>query len=307
MPMPNRFLTSLLIKYKGRNILIDCGEGTQVSMKILKWGFKSIDIICITHRHGDHILGLPGLLSTMGNSGRTDPVTIIGPKGIESIIEGLKLAVPNIPFHLNIIEVSKGSLAIETTPRGLNLQKLNSRNYSNELIISMLELEHSVPCIGYNFYVLRKPKFNVDEAISKGIPKELWKELQSGKMVMDGERRFEPDMVLGGKRKGIKLSYIMDTRPMEAIVKFIKDSDLFICEGTYGSDKEIDRAKKYKHMTFREAAELAYKGEVEELLLAHFGPAMADPELYINNARAIFPNTVIGYDRFIKSISFGSD
>ncbi|NLJ97827.1 MAG: ribonuclease Z [Tissierellia bacterium] len=305
MPIPNRFLTSLLIKYKGRKILIDCGEGTQVSMKILKWGFKSIDIICITHRHGDHILGLPGLLSTIGNSGRTKPITIIGPRGIEAIIKGLKLAVPNIPFQVEIIEDPKGLLGVKVSSEGMKVKKtIHEESYNDDFVISTLELDHSVPCIGYSFYIPRRPKFNIDKAISNEVPKELWKKLQSGEVVIYEGKSFEPKMVLGKERKGIKLSYIMDTRPIDTISGFIRNSDLFICEGTYGDDEDLEKAIKNKHMIFREAAQLAYEGDVDELLITHFSPAMDEPELYIENAKKIFYNTNIGHDRLIKSISF---
>lgn len=305
MPMPNRFLTSLLINYQGRKILIDCGEGTQVSMRMLKWGFKSIDIICITHRHGDHLLGLPGLLSTMGNSDRTEPVIIIGPKGIEAIIEGLLLAVPNIPFEVQVIEDPQDSLVVKVLPEGMKVEEIVSEGSNRkELIISTLELDHSVPCIGYGFYIPRRPKFLVDKAISNKIPQKFWKKLQSGEEVSSEGRILEPKMVLGEERKGIKLSYVMDTRPIDTILGFIKNSDLFICEGTYGDDEDLEKAIKNKHMTFREAARLAYEGEVDELLIAHFGPAMDEPKIYIENAREVFSNTKLGYDRLIKSISF---
>ena len=107
MPMPNRYLSSLLINYKGRKILIDCGEGTQVSMRELGWGFKTLDLILITHIHGDHINGLLGLLATIGNSDRVEPLTIIGPDGIKNAINAFTVLVPYLPYELEVIEIKE--------------------------------------------------------------------------------------------------------------------------------------------------------------------------------------------------------
>ncbi|MEN2256957.1 MBL fold metallo-hydrolase [Paraclostridium benzoelyticum] len=159
MPVPNRYLSSLLINYRGRKILIDCGEGTQVSMKIANCGFKTIDYICITHLHGDHIIGLPGILSTIGNCGRTEMLTIIGPKGIKEVIEAFKLIVKELPYDINIIENPKEDILV-------------SNNYINkDIIISTLEVEHSTPCIAYSFYIKRKAKFDMEKAIKNNVPK----------------------------------------------------------------------------------------------------------------------------------------
>lgn len=289
MPMPERFLSASLLIYKGRKILIDCGEGTQVSMRMCNTGFKTIDVICISHIHGDHIIGLPGLLGTMGNSGRKEPVTIIGPEGITKAVNGLRTIVEWLPYEINIIENPKEAMKF----------------INEELIISCLEVEHSSPCMGYSFYFKRSPRFDVDNAIKNNVPKKFWNVLQRGKDSVEDEGViYKREMVMGEERKGIKISFITDSRPVSNMPHFIYESDLIICEGTYGSDEDIEKAIKNKHMTFREAAALARDGGVKNLLLTHFGTAMGSPLLYENNAKEVFENTIIGYDRFKTNLQF---
>ena len=291
VPMPNRYLSSLFINYQGRKILIDCGEGTQVSMKIKNCGFKNIDLICITHLHGDHIIGLIGLLSTIGNSSRTEDLTIIGPIGILKTMNAIRVLVPYLPYNINIVENPKGNFSI-------------INKYLKDLEISTLELQHSTECIGYSFYFKRKSKFNIEKAINNNVPKVLWQKLQSGQNIVYNEIKYTPDMVLGDNRKGIKISLITDTRPLLSIPDFIKDSDLFVCEAMYGDDLEIPKAIKNKHMTFREAANLAKLGNVNKLLLTHFSPSLEDPYCYKDNATSIFENTIIGEDRLELKLDF---
>lgn len=296
MPMPNRFLSSLLISYMGRKILIDCGEGTQVSMRISNTGFKTIDIICITHIHGDHIVGLPGLLGTIGNSGRTEPLTIIGPQGISEVVNGLRTIANWLPYEINIVENPKDTLEIYN-------------GYINgEVEISTLELDHSFPCIGYSFYFKRRPKFDVVKAMENNVPKILWSRLQKDEsvVVLDG-KEYNKEMVMGKERKGIKVTMVTDTRPTYNISEFISCSDYFICEGTYGNDEDLSKAIKNKHMTFREAATLAKNGKVRKLLLTHFSTAMNEPEVYYNNAKEVFENTLIGFDRYSETLNFKED
>ena len=290
VPLPNRFLSSLFMNFNGRKILVDCGEGTQVSMKMKGCGFKDIDLICITHTHGDHIIGLIGLLSTMGNSERKKPVTIIGPVGIKEAMDAIQVLI-TLPYKLNIIENPEGIFSLVDP-------------ILSDLSIETIELEHSTECIGYNFYFARHPKFNVEKAQQNNVPRKYWNMLQKGMTIMDDDVNYTPDMVLGDDRKGIKISMVTDTRPLDTIPAFIKDADLFICEAMYGDEMDISKAIKNKHMLFREAASLAVRGNAKQLLLTHFSPSIEDPNVFENNAKSVFENTIIGYDRFSTQIKY---
>ena len=290
VPLPNRFLSSLFMNFNGRKILVDCGEGTQVSMKMKGCGFKDIDLICITHTHGDHIIGLIGLLSTMGNSERKKPVTIIGPVGIKEAMDAIQVLI-TLPYKLNIIENPEGIFSLVDP-------------ILSDLSIETIELEHSTECIGYNFYFARHPKFNVEKAKQNNVPRKYWNMLQKGMTIMDDDINYTPDMVLGDDRKGIKISMITDTRPLDTIPEFIYDADLFICEAMYGDEMDISKAIKNKHMLFREAASLAVRGNAKQLLLTHFSPSIEDPNVFENNAKSVFENTIIGYDRFSTQIKY---
>lgn len=292
MPTPDRYLSALLINYRGRKILVDCGEGTQVSMKISNSGFKTIDYICITHIHGDHIIGLPGILATMGNSGREETLNIIGPKGITEAVNAARVVVKELPYDINIIENPKSNIYVDNV-------------YINkDITISTLEVDHSTDCIAYSFYFKRKAKFDIDKAIENKVPKKLWNKLQHGDEVILDDKVYTKDMVMGQPREGIKLSFVTDTRPSKEIVEFVKNSYLFICEGMYGNDEDIERAIRNKHMTFKESAQLAKSANVLKLLLTHFSPIMKDPNIYESNATDVFENTLIGYDRMNLTLNF---
>lgn len=294
VPSPNRFCSSAFLNYKGRKILIDCGEGTQISMKKVACGFKGIDLILITHLHGDHINGLIGLLATLGNSEKRTPLTIVGPVGIKRAIRAMLVLLEGIPYHLNIIENPSGTFSI------------NDGEF-REIEISTIKLDHSTECLGYSLYFKRSRKFSPQNAQKNDVPRYLWKNLQAGRTFYIDDISYTPDMVLGEERKGIKLSYITDTRPIAEITDFIKESDLFICEGMYGDDMDIGKAVKNKHMTFRESASLAKKGKVKHLLLTHFSPSVGNPSDFLENAKSVFKNTSIGYDGIKFSIAYPSE
>ncbi|MCQ2969336.1 MAG: ribonuclease Z, partial [Clostridium sp.] len=237
-----------------------------------------------------------------GNSGRIEPLTIIGPEGIEMVVEYLRVIARYLPYEVKIIE-NERNINLKMGNEGLEINE--STEEKTEIMINTMELDHSAPCIGYNFYVKRNRKFNLEKAIKNDVPKLLWNRLQKGEQsIIYNGKKYTDLMVLGDERKGIKFSYITDSRPLEEIISFIEESDLFICEGTYGSDEDIVKAIKNKHMTFREAATLARKAKCKKMILTHFSPALQEPSLYIKNAKEEFENVVIGYDRTIDSLSF---
>ena len=288
MPMPERFLSSMLLRINGRLILVDCGEGTQVTLKMLGWGFKAIDTICFTHYHADHISGLPGMLLTIGNSGRTEPVKLIGPPGLKKVVEGLRLIFPELPFKLEYIEIDNVDCVIDF----------------NDFSLKANEGDHRIKCLSYRFDISRKGKFSVEKAKTLGLPVNMWSILQKGGTAEYNGKIYTSDMVLGNARKGISLSFCTDTRPVDSLVNFINGSDLFVCEGMYGENEKQKKAIEYKHMLFSEAAKLAKLGNVKELWLTHLSPSMKEPELFIDNSKNIFANTKVGYDRMYTRINF---
>ena len=288
MPLPYRWLTALMIRFNGSQLLIDCGEGTQIAMKEKGWSFKPIDVICVTHYHGDHISGLPGLLLTMGNADRTEPLTLIGPKGLERVVNSLRVIAPELPFELKFIEITEPEQSFE-----LNGYRLTA-----------FRVRHNVICYGYTIEIDRAGKFDVQRAMEQEIPKEYWKHLQRGENLELEGRKLTPDMVLGPPRKGIKLTYCTDTRPTDSIRQHAKGSDLFICEGMYGEKEKAAKAVEYKHMTFYEAAEIARDAEVKEMWLTHYSPSLTRPEEYMDDVRTIFPRAIAGKDRMTTELDF---
>ncbi len=280
MPLPKRWLTALMTRYNGSSLLIDCGEGTQIAIKEKGWSFKPIDVICFTHYHGDHISGLPGLLLTMGNAERSEPLVLIGPKGLERVVSALRVIAPELPFSIEYREITDA------------VQKFEINGYW----ITAFRVNHNVLCYGYTLEIKRQGKFLAEQAKEQQIPIQYWNRLQKGEIVETEQGTFYPEMVLGPQRRGIKLTYTTDTRPTKSIEEHAAQSDLFICEGMYGEPEKEAKAREYKHMTFQEAAALAKKAAVKELWLTHYSPSLVRPEEYIPAARKIFPNSIPGKD-----------
>ena len=288
MPLPYRWLTSLMTRFNGSSLLIDCGEGTQIAIKEKGWSFKPIDVICFTHYHGDHISGLPGLLLTMGNADRKEPLTLIGPKGLERVVSAFRVIAPELPFPIIYKEIEGAEQTFELNGYRLKAFRVN----------------HNVLCYGYTMEIDRAGKFDVERAKEQEIPQKYWKHLQKGETIETENGILTPDMVLGPPRKGLKLTYTTDTRPTNSIRENAKDSDLFICEGMYGEKEKAAKAVEYKHMTFYEAAHLAKDAQVKEMWLTHYSPSLTRPEEYMDEVRRIFPEAKAGKDRMSRELAF---
>ena len=290
MPLPGRFLTSLLCRVNGRMVLIDCGEGTQVSLKLLGWGFKQIDAIAFTHFHADHISGLPGMLLAIGNAGREEPLQIFGPPGLAFVVNGLRVIVPDLPFEIRFTE----------------WEGLMSKFIMPDFEIKALPLNHRGYCFGYNLQLLRRGRFDTERARIGKIPMAIWSPLQKqpDKPIEYQGITYTADMVLGPPRRGLVVGYCTDTRPVRDLPAFMYEADLLVLEGLYGDPEKQEKAAAHKHMTFQEAAHIAKDARAAELWLTHFSPAMPDPRLYRDEATAIFPNTTVGRDRMTKTLIF---
>lgn len=291
MPLPYRWLTAMMARCDGSSLLIDCGEGTQVALKEKGWSPKPIDVICFTHYHADHISGLPGLLLTMGNAERTQPLTLIGPKGLERVVCALRMIAPELPFALRFIELEESRQRLRIGPYVIDAYRVN----------------HNVVCYGYAISIPRAGRFDVERAKAQGVPMRAWSRLQKGETLELDDVIYTPDMVLGPDRRGLKVAYCTDTRPVPVIAEYAEGADLFICEGMYGEDGKEAKAREYRHMTMYEAASLAKKAQPKELWLTHYSPSLTRPEEFIDKVRAIFPRAKAARDGWSLELAFDEE
>ena len=291
MPMPRRHLTSMMARYNGCDLLIDCGEGTQIAMKKVGWSSHSIDIMLFTHYHADHISGLPGMLLDIANSGRTEPILMVGPRGLQRVVSGLRVIAPELPYEIVFRELSEKQ------------ENFTFKGYD----ITAFRVNHNVICYGYSLQIHRKGKFDVEAAKALGLPVQLWNPLQKGAEVEFEGKTFYPRQVMGEERKGLKVTYCTDSRPTAGIVEAAEGSDLFICEGMYGEPEKAAKAKENKHMTFYEAAVMARDAGVSEMWLTHFSPSMPDGRRYMGDVRSVFPEAHLGKDGKTRTFVFPED
>lgn len=288
VPLPSRWLTSCLLRWNGNEVLVDCGEGTQVALHGQGFSVKHIDTILLTHFHADHTAGLPGLLLSMAKADRTEPVTIIGPRHLKDIMQGVFLLARYIPFEIKIQE----------------LTEKEEHFVLDGLQVTAFSVKHSVPCFSYRFDLPRAPKFERGKAEANHVPLPCWGRLQKGQTVeMDGVV-YTPDMVMGDARKGIRVVYSTDTRPVPVIAEQVKGADLYIGEGMYGDEEKLEKAKLNNHSLMQETAKIALEAGVKELWLTHYSPSVPDPSVYKETICSIFPSTVISKDGERKDLKF---
>ena len=285
VPLKSRFLTGLFAEINGRGVLIDCGEGMQVAFGAHDIKLSKVDVILITHSHADHVAGLPGLLLSVGNCSRTEPLEIYMPASCERIVKGLMCLCENLPYEVRLH-------ALENNTMSFKLPLIDPL-----LTVNTLSLKHSTECVGYSMILEKKPVFDPDKAKSLNVPVKLWKALHSGESVVldDGTAVASKD-VTKGERPAVKLTYVTDTLPFYDIAKFAENSDLFICEGMYGEPDKKESMNQKRHMLMQDACELAGQAKAKRLWLTHYSPAMDDPGKYENELKTLFANTVISAD-----------
>ena len=290
-PLPNRFLTSAMVRKDGELFLFDCGECTQVSLKMLNLHWKRISRIFISHMHADHVTGLPGLLMLSSQVDREEPLYIYGPAKLrEYIAANRKLLDMYINYEIIFREVEPGIIYED-----------------NSMTIEAVPLLHTKPCYGYVMTEKDRPgEFSVDNAKALGIPMgPMWGRLQKGEdIVLENGTVIHPSQVLGPRRKGVKFAYITDTMYLSSIANHVSGADLLLCEGMFTRELSEDAFEK-KHMTSSQAATIARDAQVKKLALIHYSPRYTDRELKTlrDEAREIFAQTVLGKDRMVFELS----
>ena len=293
MPLPQRALASLSLRSGAGGILFDCGEGTQTAARRAGVSIVKTDVICLTHYHGDHILGLPGYLMTMAMQGRSDPVLIVGPSGMQRWLPHLLALCAALPFALHTAEIRPEGAALPLPDFGMGARLLCFAD------------EHRVPCLGYRFELPRAGRFAPEKAQALGVPQRAWKRLQQGETVDTPSGPVRPEQVLGPARRGLAVVYSTDTRPCAALEENARGADLLFCDGTYADDADREKAVLYGHSTFAEDAALAARAGAARLCLTHFSPAQSEPAALLAPAQALFAGTEAGADgkRFLLSFA----
>ena len=280
-PTVERGMTCICLVLDREILMFDAGEGAQIAFQKSKIGWNKKIKIFVTHLHGDHCVGILGLLQTMSLQNRTESVDIYGPTGIEEFIAAnLKILNFGLTFPVRITRIKEGLVFEDST-------------YS----VDVCEAQHSIPAYSYLFTEKDRPgKFFPQKARELGVPEgKLWHDLQGGIEVKVGEKTIKPSDVMGEKRKGKKIGISGDTRPTQKLEEFFKDCDYMTFDSTY-SNTLRDKAKENFHSTAKEAAELAKRARVSNLILTHFSARYEDVEELVNEAKTIHGSVIAAKD-----------
>lgn len=286
VPLPDRALTAAQLVCGGHSILFDCGEGTQSAARKAGVSLMKTDVIALTHYHGDHIFGLPGLLQTMNSMGRTEPLYLLGPRGLEQELEPILKLVGWTGYELRLLELPE---------EGLELNALNS-GWPAGARLSAFKTEHRIESQGYVFTLPRAGKFQPEKAKALAVPTKLWRVLQKGEAVTFDGVTVQPDQVMGEARRGLKVVFSGDTARCDALDQAAKEADLLICEATYGENDQAQLAIDHGHMNFAQAAQTAAAANAKRLWLAHYSQMVEEPEQYLPNALEHFAAAECGFD-----------
>ena len=281
VPTKDRSLQSIVVRRGSEILMFDCGEGTQRQMFAARLGLNRRMKIFVSHMHGDHVFGIPGLIQSMSLLGRTEKLRIFGPEGIRDFIESINRTVPyNLAFELDVTEIEDGLVTSE-----------------QEYEILSAWGKHVIPCLSYALAEKPRPgKFNVRIAKRLGVPEgSLWKKLQMGKSITINGRTVSPKRIVGHSRRGAKIVYAVDTRPCRSIEKLARGADLLVAESTFDDSKK-DKASEYGHSTASETARLARRAKVRKLALTHLSAAYKDPNVLLRQAKRIFQPTILARD-----------
>ncbi len=278
-PSPERNVMSIGLQVDSDVLLFDCGEGTQRQMMLTNMSFMKIKRIFITHYHGDHFLGLAGLIQTMVLNERTESLEIYGPVGTANILtKFLTIGYYSLSFPVKLYEL-KGDDIIDF----------------GDYKICTMNANHNVPSLSYCFKEKDIPRIDGEKAKNMGLNSKILEELRKeGEVIYEG-KKIRIEDVKSGMRIGRKIVYSGDTRPMEEMIEFAKDADVLIHEATVDSSLE-KRANEYGHSSARQAAEIAKKAKVKKLFLVHISPRYKNSKIIEEDAKKIFEDTIVPND-----------
>ena len=294
VPIPDRALASVFLSVQGKSILFDCGEGTQTAAR--KWGVSLMktDFIVLTHFHGDHIFGLPGLMQTMSVMGRTEKLNIIAPPGGHKELAPIFSLAGTVNYPVELIEADENPIKLQDF----------APDFPKNVTLYPVKTNHRVVSRGYTLSLSRAGKFLPEKAKELNIPVNFWSVLQNGGIYENDGRIYTQNDVCTDKRAGLKVTITGDTAYCDTLEMASQNADLIISEATYGDNADEPLAIERGHMTFENAANLAKNANAKLLYLTHFSQKIKDPAEYLHIATNIFENTQVAYDGDKLTLTF---